>query len=202
MSKKIVLIGPLTKILPNIDADYAGIDAGSLICYKKNRTMVFAIGDFDSINKEEYVDINNSTKCIKLNEHKNETDSEAAVIYATKLGYDEIILYGVLGGRIDHEYANLRLLSEYDYNLVIMNETNYITILKEGRYKVDKLYNYLSFFAVDDACISLSGVAYPLDKRNIKRKDIYCCSNEILEEAIIDIHSGEVIMIQCNDGKG
>lgn len=199
MSKKIVLIGPLTKTLPNIEADYAGIDAGSLICYKNDKTMVFAIGDFDSINNDEYIEICNNTSCIKLNEHKNETDSEAAVMYATKLGYDEIILYGVLGGRSDHEYANLRLLSEYDYSLSIMNETNYITLLKEGSYKVDKLYNYLSFFAVDEACISLSGVAYPLDHRNIKRKDIYCCSNEILEEALVDIHSGKVIMIQCND---
>ena len=138
---------------------------------------------------------------VEEKESENETDTEVAIFYAMEHQYEEIILYGGLGGRIDHELANLYLLIHREYPIILMNEQNRIQLLKEGHYKVKKdAYQYLSFLALCDSCISEENVAYPLSKQEISTKDIYTVSNEIIhEEADITIHKGKVLMIQTRD---
>lgn len=195
---RVILVAGMCETLPAFDDDLIGIDHGAIIAMQANRPMIVAIGDFDSISHDELAQLEAYTKLIKLSTHKNETDSEAAINYAQMLGYDEIILYGGLGGRIDHELINLSLLV-HKKGITLMNERNRIRLIEKGCTKQKKEYRYLSFIPLDECVLSLKNVAYPLDHCTVHPWDTFTTSNEILDEAEIIVHEGRMLMIECND---
>lgn len=195
---RVILVAGMCETLPAFDDDLIGIDHGAIIAMQANRPMIVAIGDFDSISHDELAQLEAYTKLIKLSTHKNETDSEAAINYAQMLGYDEIILYGGLGGRIDHELINLSLLV-HKKGITLMNERNRIRLIEKGCTKQKKEYRYLSFIPLDECVLSLKNVAYPLDHCTVHPWDTFTTSNEILDEVEIIVHEGRMLMIECND---
>ena len=125
-----MLVAGLAKHIPIIEGmDYIGVDYGAVCCLRQKLPLVLAVGDFDSTTKEELDALKKNCKVHQLPIQKNETDSEEAIRCAMELGYDEIILYGGLGGRLDHELANLHLLLYRDLPLTLMNEHNVMKVL-------------------------------------------------------------------------
>lgn len=60
-------------------------------------------------------------------------------------GYDEIVLYGALSGRIDHTFANIRLLMYRYPHLVLLDDRQKITLLSKGEHVIKKhIHMYLS----------------------------------------------------------
>ena len=198
---KVVLVAGMCEAAPILQgADYIGVDHGAVCCMRQGIRMRKAVGDFDSITKEELAQLKQFCDVEKLPSHKNETDTEVAIETALQLGYDDIILYGGLGGRLDHEMANLHLMIYRDLPLTLMNDTNILKVLRPGTYEVEKQHTYLSFLPLEDSCISEEGVAYPLKERVLKVTDIYPLSNEINGTiARITVHYGRVLMMQCRD---
>lgn len=198
-----MLIAAMSQTIKKIpDCDYVGIDRGALIAIRQQIPLLCAIGDFDSVTEAERAEISLHCPLEILPTHKDETDSEKGIFYALEHDYDEIILYGALGGRIDHTTANLYLLIHRDYPLTLMDEHHCIKKLKKGSYQFSKQFTYLSFLALEKTVISESGVAYPLHMRTITTWDIYPISNEIIGDfAQITIHEGSVIVFQCEDTK-
>jgi len=65
------------------------------------------LGDFDSLELPQDCE----ATVVKHDPHKNASDGELAVYYAHEsLGADEIVFYGVLGGRYDHTLCNFALM--------------------------------------------------------------------------------------------
>ena len=201
MSRKVILAAGLCEHIPLWkDADVIGVDRGALIAVRQKVSLRYAIGDFDSSTAQEKAEIAAACEIHTLPRHKNETDSEAAIQYALDQGYEEIILYGGLGGRMEHALANLYLLMHRDYPLTLQDEHHIITKCKPGTYYVKKQFTYLSLLALEPTIISESGVAYPLHKRQITPTDIYPISNEIIADlAEIIVHEGNVLLFQCED---
>lgn len=198
---KVMLIAARSKHIPIVDnCDYIGIDRGALIAIRQGLRLKCAIGDFDSVNEVERKEIERATIVHSMPARKDDTDSEAALHYALQQGYDDIILYGCFGGRIDHAMANMYLLMHRDYPLTLMDEHNTAKILKQGNYHIANTHKYLSFLALEDSIISERGVSYPLIEKDISPDIILTISNEIIDdEAIIDIHKGKVLMMQCDE---
>ena len=91
--------------IANIDEEYIiAADAGYEEVLKQGKTPKIVIGDFDSSTQPNGLDI------IKLNIEKDDTDGQACIDYAYQNGFKDITLYGVCGGRLDHEMCNLSLL--------------------------------------------------------------------------------------------
>lgn len=202
MSKAVLVAGRAHRIPFIENADYYGIDRGAVCCLRQKIKMKKAIGDFDSVTAEELKELKQNTQVIKLPAHKNETDSEAAILMAMEDGYEEIILFGGLGGRIDHELVNFYLMLYRGYPLTLMDENNVIKVLSSGTYEIEKTHTYLSFLPLENSCITEEGVAYPLKQRTLTLQDIYTTSNEIIhDKASVTIHYGRVLMMQCNDVK-
>lgn len=201
--RKVILVAGLAQNIPLIEGcDYVGIDRGALKCAEANIPMICAIGDFDSVTIEERKKIEQVTSIVVLPQHKDETDTEMAIFYAQKQKYDEIILYGGLGGRIDHELANLYLLMHRKLPIVLMDEQNEIRRLSKGTYTVTKDKKYISILALEPSIVSEYGVEYPLDHKELSLKDIYTVSNQIIEQqAVITVHEGEILFMQCCDKK-
>ena len=182
--------------------NYIGVDKGALTLARNGKRMLLAIGDFDSVEESDLSSIKDySDTFIQLNPIKDDTDSEAAVIYAIEKGYQKIHLYGGLGGRLDHAMINLRLVSRFPETVYLNDQNNFIYSLAEGVHSIDKRdYTYISFFTEDEATISLEGFKYPLDKQQLTNKDTYTTSNEILEDrGIVTVHAGKVTVIQSKD---
>ena len=181
---------------------YIGVDKGALTLARNGKRMLLAIGDFDSVEESDLAYIKEySDTLIQLNPIKDDTDSEAAVMYAIQKGYQKIHLYGGLGGRLDHAMINLRLVSRFPETVYLHDQNNFIYSLAEGVHSIDKRdYTYISFFTEDKATISLEGFKYPLDKQQLTNKDTYTTSNEILEDrGIVTVHAGKVTVIQSKD---
>lgn len=202
MSKVVLVAGMSQRVPIFADADYIGIDHGAICCMNQNIAMRKAVGDFDSMTEGEYAQLAQYTELEQLPTHKDETDTEVAIDIALRMGYDDLILYGGLGGRLDHEMANLYLMMYRDVPLTLMNETNIVSILRPGTYEIEKKHTYLSFLPLEDSCISEEGVAYPLNKQKLKIHDIHLISNEIIgKTARITLHYGRMLMMQCSDAR-
>ena len=93
--------------------EYANV-ADYIICadggyeYAKSANIVpdILVGDFDSLS-EEPADF---LRKVKLPVEKDETDSLYALRFAFSKGATNIVLYGGIGSRFDHSYANICLL--------------------------------------------------------------------------------------------
>lgn len=198
--KKALLITPMSKHITKDDSyDYIGVDSGALLLMKENIPIRFAVGDFDSMTEDEFKMLQGTCQIIKHPVQKNETDSELAISLCQQMGYEEIVLYGALSGRIDHTLANIRLLMYRYPRLVLLDNHQKITLLSKGEHRIKNVYAHVSFFAIEDAIITLDGFTYPLCKEPISVKDVFCVSNSILyEEAKVTLDAGKVLCIQSN----
>ena len=183
METSVAIILKRCESIPTAE-NYIGVDKGALTLARNGKRMLLAIGDFDSVEESDLAYIKEySDTLLQLNPIKDDTDSEAAVMYAIEKGYQKIHLYGGLGGRLDHAMINLRLVSRFPETVYLHDQNNFI-----------------SFFTEDKATISLEGFKYPLDKQQLTNKDTYTTSNEILEDrGIVTVHAGKVTVIQSKD---
>lgn len=184
-----------------------GVDRGAIILLNSGIIPAVAIGDFDSISDAEFDDLAKSgAQIIKLDSHKDETDTEVAILHAISLSIDHIEIYGALGGRIDHTIANIRLLLKFvkeGINIQLKDKTNSLRVLSPGTYEFEPIKSsYLSFFALEEAVenLTLTGVKYPLNKYLLCQDDIRCTSNEVTATTFgVAFSQGFLLMIQSRD---
>jgi thiamine pyrophosphokinase len=195
---KALLVASLVKQLPKVDADFiVGIDRGALVCAQEGLLMDVAIGDFDSVTSAELEVIKKHCKeIVILDAVKDVTDAQAALAYVD--GYDEVILCGGLGGRIDHQLINIGLVKK-GIRLCLWDE-NHLIYAVDGEKTIKKAgFRYLSLFSCGESTVDLSGVKYPLSNRRIDEDDLYLVSNEIIDEEAFIRVMGKVLIIQSND---
>lgn len=184
-------------ILPQ-DREYIGVDHGVEELLKQGITPKFAIGDFDSLqNRQTLENLNIQI----LPERKDVTDTHAAIDYLLSKGYDEIEIYGVTGGRLDHFFAVMCLLEKYqDIKLKVIDQQNCIQLLKPCIHHIEnKGYYYFSLFALNESSLSIKQAEYTLDHYLLKREDPLCVSNEVKGEYAIIENSGNILLIQSRD---
>ena len=171
-----------TGVLLNPSIQYIGVDGGNDILAKANIIPILSIGDFDSIQNHQLIQNNQIT----LPKIKDYTDTEYAIIEAIKLGYQEIEITGVTGGRIDHFMAMICLLQKYNHiNIKIVDLQNEIFLLKKGRHIIENNHDYFSLFALKDTNISIRKARYEINNYKLKTNDPLCVSNEGINPLII-----------------
>lgn len=202
MKKCYIVAGYKPIIKKNYDGFLIGVDKGCLLLAKQGIQIDVGIGDFDSISDEEFENVKLRCKrVIKLNPIKDDTDLEHAFNYAKDNNFDEIHVYGVLGGRQDHNLLNLKLVYLFNLNIFLYDERNKIYCLNKGEYVLKKdNYKYLSLFFFSKCKISIKGTVYTLDNAELNIEDNYTTSNEIIDnECKLTIHQGRLLIIQSND---
>lgn len=187
-----------------------GVDRGAWKIIEAGLRLDLAIGDFDSVKKNELFLIKKKAKkTIQYSSDKNQTDAELALAYIFKKRYEEIFILGGFGNRADHSLVNVFLLEKYTTSgqkVRIKNRGNEIFLLRQGS-KIeiinDKQYKYISFLSLTDkSVLTLKGFRYPLEKKIIKRKESLSVSNEFREKtAFVHVHKGKVLLIKSNDIK-
>lgn len=192
------------------DEAWGGIDRGALILVQQNIQPVFSLGDFDSVNDTERLELKEKLDIHPVKAEKADTDLGLGVAEAVARGYDDILIYGATGGRLDHFLGALQLLQIPDYlkrdiKVSLIDDQNEITYLKKGIHRVEKkdAFPYISFIpAKEDTLISLRGFKYPLDQEKLYQGSTLTISNEIDEPvAEIEIEVGALICIRSHDNR-
>ncbi len=178
------------------------------------------VGDFDSLNPkgiqneetagngQEEADGFRAEKIIRHPPEKDDTDMLLAVKEGLRKGYREFWIYGGLGGRLDHTFANVQtleyiakqggrgyLIGERETLTVIRNDC---LILPEN---TQQTYRYVSVFCLGDAAegVSLRNLKYPLENAVLTKEFPLGVSNEFTgEKAQIEVMQGSLLVIMEN----
>lgn len=180
------------------DSYVIGVDKGAKFCLDNSIPMDIAIGDFDSVDKDVYKKITQTTKTIKLNPIKDETDTKESLELAKN--YDEILILGAIGGkRIEHLFSNIIELVKSNKKIYFKDDNSLIYIEdKKSIFKGD--YKFVSIFSLDNnTSITLKNMKYPLNNYNLKILDPLCISNETIGIGEMIVHNGRVIVILSKD---
>ena len=169
-----------------------------------------AVGDFDSLSDEgeEFLKSLENTEICRLRPEKDDSDTQSAVCRAAERGGKNIVLFGCLGTRLDHTFANMGLLvwgQQRGIRVSVYDRYNYITMIESGTVlkRKEQFGKYVSFFSMGGGVLGLTlkGFKYPLNCHYLTVSDCgLTVSNEILEEeAEVTFDSGNLVMIMSRD---
>lgn len=185
-----------------IQGDVIGVDYGAFFCLQHNIDMVSAIGDFDSVDSSQFNKLKVSLKnLIKLDEKKDKSDTEVAIEKAIQLGYEEVIILGVIGSRVDHFYAVLEVIKKWKLlKIKIINKTNTISVINKGHHQIPTTKKYFSLFAVEPSIISIEQAAYKVNQQSLSPMNSMGLSNQALDGVIdVTVFSGAVLLFESKD---
>lgn len=174
-------------------------DSGYKYAEKLGIVPDMIMGDFDSYTGvlPENIEIYRSIP------EKDDTDTLLAVKTAISRGFTEIVLYGALGKRFDHAFANVQTLLYAHKNgctMRIVDADNEIMLQSVGGVYYPKRDGwYFSIFALTDTAVinEYSGVKYPLENYTLKSSFPIGVSNEIIaDSAFLKISSGIVLVVR------
>ncbi len=157
------------------------------------------IGDMDSLREEDIPE-----GAILYPSRKDDTDMMLAVKKALAIGAKEIWMFGGLGGRLDHSYANIQTLAyllEYGVSGVLMDENHRVSMIADGqREKMSLAYHYLSVFAYGGVCtgVNITGAEYLLEDATLTPSFPLGCSNRHApgEQMEVSVEHGTLLLIQ------
>ncbi len=172
-------------------------DGGLKACEKFNIEPTYILGDFDSLG---YVP--DSDNVTRLPVEKDVTDMYQSAFTAFEKGYREIHLYGGVGGRPDHTYANIALvadLTKRGCRCFLVSDTYIITAVTDGGIDFGKeMRGTISVFSFDNEArgVSETGLKYTLDNAELTNDFPLGVSNSFVgENAHIGVENGTLIIM-------
>ena len=156
------------------------------------------VGDFDSHDKPS-----TEIETIVLPREKDDTDTVFAVKEAIKRGYDDFLLIGVIGNRLDHSLVNVSLLNflyENGKNGKIIDDYSEMEIIAEGTAEITDNFSYFSLinmFGTSEG-VTIKNAKFPLENATITSEYQYATSNEVLKghTAEVTVKNGKLLLIK------
>lgn len=183
------------------------VDGGLSYCGLLNVEPDYIIGDFDSVSEGERQAISRLQEEIpdrvrQLKPQKDDTDMLSALKFGLEEGYRDFRIYGGLGGRFDHAFANIQcLLYLKNHGAVgyLVDGTGMILVLQNEAVHFQKgLEGYMSLFALGKEArgVTIEGMKYPLENYTMSNDFPIGISNEFIgEEAVVSVEEGELVCI-------
>ena len=142
------------------------------------------MGDFDSLG---YVPHGQHVQVHPT--HKDKSDLELALDFVSAQGFEEVVVYGSLGGRLDHTIATLQMcarFAELGMGLILVGLDTAVKILVgPGTFDVpfDGLGTVSVFSATDESVgVCEYGMEYPLENAMLTNRTTLGLSNELMSE--------------------
>ena len=159
------------------------------------------VGDFDSHPVPDL-----PAETIVLPEEKDDTDTVYAVNEALARGFEEFLLVGATGGRLDHTLGNLSILLKLDTlgkRALIVDELSEIEVVSDAPASVPDSFAYFSLLSVDGCArgVTVSDAKYPLVNADIDCEYPYGISNEVEpgEIASVRVREGRLLLIRIRE---
>jgi thiamine pyrophosphokinase len=161
------------------------------------------IGDLDSVSEQDL----EWSKSLKVEIHqypkeKDQTDFELALDYAMKKSRGKIVIYGALGGRIDHTLANIGLLCNPEYagmDIRIFSKNEYIYFLRSPTTIKGNIGDIISLIPWGGSVLGVTttGLQFPLRNEDLLSDRSRGISNVMSStEAIIQFKKGNLLCVQ------
>lgn len=156
------------------------------------------VGDFDSFDNPLC-----EIDTIVLPTVKDDTDTFFAVKEAVKRGYDDFLLFGVIGARLDHTLGNISILL-YLHGLgksaVAVDDFSQMEIVASEPKFIDDSFSYFSLLNITGKAkgITIENAKYNLSDAEITPYFQYGVSNEVIkgERAKVFVNDGELLLIK------
>ena len=180
------------------------VDGGANHLYRLGIMPNYILGDLDSIDDDirSYYEASDVV-FKKFPTKKDETDAELAVWMVEEEGLLGIDIYAALGGRIDHELANIQLLYYIlDRGMYprIISEREEIYILRNEEMNLKgSIGDIVSIIPVkgDARGITLANMEYSVEELDLKYSVTRGISNVMLaEDAYINVRDGCILVIK------
>lgn len=194
-------INPADVSVPD-DAFVICADRGYAAAEKLGINPVLVMGDFDSLG---FVPSSDCTRTYPP--EKDDTDTMLAVKAALEKGAEEIFIYGALGGRLDHTFANiqtLQFIANHGARGILIGGNDMFT-MQTGpscvRYERHEGY-YFSVFSYSEKCtgVNITGTEYTLTEGVLANDFPLGVSNHITEEyAEISLQNGVLVIIESKE---
>ena len=156
------------------------------------------VGDFDS-HDDPHLDV----ETILLSREKDDTDTVFAVKEAVKRGFDDFLLLGAAGGRLDHTLGNvyiLLMLHRQGKRALLVDDYSEMEIVSRDPVFIDDSFLFFSLLNISGMAegITVEGAKYPLRNAEIQCAFQYGISNEVLpgQQARVSVDKGELLLLR------
>ncbi len=156
------------------------------------------VGDFDS-----YDDPKLDIETITLPTEKDDTDTFYAAKEMLKRGFDEFLLIGVIGARLDHSLANISILlylTSLNKKASIIDDYSEMEIVSGTPVSIPDKYSFFSLINISGTAngITIKNAKYNLENATIGCEYQYGVSNEILpgKVAAVSVKDGCLLLIK------
>jgi thiamine pyrophosphokinase len=177
-------------------------DGGANALAAHGRTPHVLVGDMDSVAPATLSDLERrGCRLLRYRPDKDETDTELALLEAVALGARRITLLGALGGRIDHELANVLLLTMPQVAGVdtrIYDGRSYLSIVRKRAAVRGRAGDIVSLIALagDAHGVITDGLLYPLRGETLHFGPARGVSNVLTgDEARLSVQSGQLLLV-------
>lgn len=156
------------------------------------------VGDFDSY-ENPHLDI----ETIVLPCEKDDTDTAFAVKEALKRGFQDFLLVGMIGGRLNHTLGNVSLMLMLDTqgkNVKGLDDCSEMEIVADKPAHIEDRYPYFSLLNISGLAqgITIRNAKFPLTDAEITCEYQYGISNEVLPgmTAEVSVKNGRLLLLK------
>ncbi len=156
------------------------------------------VGDFDS-----YENPCLQTETIVLPTEKDDTDTLFAVKEGVRRGFEDFLLLGVTGGRLDHTLGNVYILLYLDSlgkSALLVDDLSEMEIVSSLTKEISCDFSFFSLINIMGTArgITIRNAKYPLNDAEISCEYQYGISNEVLpgKKALVSVSEGKLLLIR------
>ena len=193
------------------DDYYVFCDSGLMHAEKLGVRPDLIVGDFDSYERPDCEAPD--AEVIELPREKDDTDTFFAAKEMVRRGFEEFLLVGVIGARLDHTLANVSILLMLDTQgkkAKAIDDFGELEILsassagaadgRDGTAFIDDSYSYFSVINITGEAegVTIRNAKFPVQDVQISWDYQYAVSNEVLpgKVAEVSVRKGRLLLIK------
>ncbi len=180
-------------------------DRGYAYCASMGRKPDLILGDFDSYSGK----LPQNCEVLHYPIEKDDTDTMLAVKESIRRGFEDVLLVGMLGGRLDHTLANIQTVVysvQHGQKARIIEKDCRITAIRSGqtiRIPYVRGFHFSVFCHSDEAeGVTIEHAKYEIRNAKITNGFPIGVSNSFVpgEDAVVGVQKG-ILVIVSNVGK-
>ena len=157
------------------------------------------IGDFDSVKAETLAFFRNKAEVIRI-KRQNDTDVEKCLKYAVRKKFNEAVLLGAIGDRLDHSFCNMGIVIKFfgKIKVRIISDKSVLTPYK-GNVEIPAVKGeIISLYGFNDKTkITSRGLQYPLKRTSLPFGKKESTSNVASGDSVkLNIEGGMIFVIR------
>lgn len=174
-------------------------DGGANSAKKLNIIPNYIIGDLDSISKKNLNFFDKKSKIIHY-KRQNDTDVEKSLKFLIKKKYEEVVLLGSTGDRLDHTICNLGIVIKYfdKIKISILHGNSFLRAYNKD-VEIKTIPNeIISIYGFDAKTkIKSIGFKYPLKNITLAFGESESTSNVAVKNSVkLEIKAGVIFIIR------